>query len=84
MCQYDDDAENHIFQRLDQSEEGMFVRTLQCLAAQQQKNQAQQNQLQGGGGGGLVGGGPKEANLMPVPSPQKIQYLNTFEGKSAR
>ncbi|XP_048513131.1 protein BCL9 homolog [Athalia rosae] len=23
----------------------------------------------------------KEANLMPVPSPQQIQYLNTFEGQ---
>lgn len=25
--------------------------------------------------------GAKEANLMPVPSPQQIQYLNTFEGQ---
>lgn len=48
------------------SEEGMFVRTLQCLAAQQQKQQSAP---------------VKEANLMPVPSPQQIQYLNTFEGK---
>lgn len=23
----------------------------------------------------------KEANLMPVPSPQQIQYLNVFEGQ---
>jgi len=23
----------------------------------------------------------KEANLMPVPSPQQIQYLHTFEGQ---
>lgn len=23
----------------------------------------------------------KEPNLMPVPSPQQIQYLNTFEGQ---
>jgi hypothetical protein len=48
-------------------EEGMFVRTLQCLAAQQQKQQC---------------GPVKEANLMPVPSPQQIQYLNAFEGKA--
>lgn len=47
----------------------MFVRTLQSLAAQQQqKQQANIDPV-------------KEANLMPVPSPQKIQYLNTFEGK---
>lgn len=25
--------------------------------------------------------GCKEPNLMPVPSPQQIQYLNTFEGQ---
>lgn len=25
--------------------------------------------------------GAKEPNLMPVPSPQHIQYLNTFEGQ---
>lgn len=23
----------------------------------------------------------KEANLMPVPSPQQIQYINNFEGQ---
>lgn len=23
----------------------------------------------------------KEPNLMPVPSPQQIQYLNSFEGQ---
>ena len=26
-------------------------------------------------------GGNKEANLMPVPSPQQIQYLNPLEGQ---
>nr|CAD7587320.1 unnamed protein product [Timema genevievae] len=45
--------------------DGMFCRTLQSLA--QQKQQLQPNQ------------GAKEPNLMPVPSPQQIQYLNTFE-----
>ena len=25
--------------------------------------------------------GSKEANLMPVPSPQQISYLNTFDGQ---
>lgn len=33
---------------------------------------------------GSTAGGPsvtKEPNLMPVPSPQQIQYLNTFEGQ---
>nr|CAD7201328.1 unnamed protein product [Timema douglasi] len=47
--------------------DGMFCRTLQSLA--QQKQQQQPNQ------------GVKEPNLMPVPSPQQIQYLNTFEGQ---
>ena len=27
------------------------------------------------------GSGSKEANLMPVPSPQQIQYLNPLEGQ---
>ena len=27
------------------------------------------------------GDGGKEASLMPVPSPQQIQYLNAFEGQ---
>lgn len=26
-------------------------------------------------------GAVKEPNLMPVPSPQQIQYLNAFEGQ---
>lgn len=52
---------------LEKLDDGVFVRTLQCLAAQQQKNQ------QGGSHG-------KEPSLMPVPSPQQISYLNQFEG----
>jgi hypothetical protein len=35
----------------------------------QQKQQQQPNQPN------------KEPNLMPVPSPQQIQYLNTFDGQ---
>ncbi|XP_012166474.1 protein BCL9 homolog isoform X2 [Bombus terrestris] len=31
--------------------------------------------------GAVNAAGVKEANLMPVPSPQQIQYLNTFEGQ---
>ncbi|KAF4533444.1 hypothetical protein B566_EDAN001170 [Ephemera danica] len=47
--------------------DGMFGgRTLQSFTHQKQ----QQNT-----------GPPKEPNLMPVPSPQQIQYLNTFEGQ---
>lgn len=57
-------ATKEILEKLD---EGVFVRTLQCLAAQQQKNQ------QGSSHG-------KEPSLMPVPSPQQISYLNQFEG----
>ncbi|XP_048000273.1 collagen alpha-1(I) chain-like [Leguminivora glycinivorella] len=52
---------------LEKLDDGVFVRTLQCLAAQQQKNQA--------------AGGHKEPSLMPVPSPQQISYLNQFEGQ---
>lgn len=58
-------ASKEILEKLD---EGMFVRTLQCLAAQQQKNQ---------------GSHGKEPSLMPVPSPQQISYLNQFEGNLA-
>lgn len=48
----------------------MFGRTLQTLVQQKQQH------------GGLVNAaGVKEANLMPVPSPQQISYLNTFEGQ---
>ncbi|XP_072946097.1 protein BCL9 homolog isoform X3 [Epargyreus clarus] len=53
---------------LEKLDDGVFVRTLQCLAAQQQKNQ------QSGSHG-------KEPSLMPVPSPQQISYLNQFEGQ---
>lgn len=50
--------------------DGMFCRTLQSLAQQKQQH-----------GGAANASGVKEANLMPVPSPQQIQYLNTFEGQ---
>lgn len=53
------------------SVDGMFGRTLQSMAQQKQMNAA-------------THGPPasaKEPNLMPVPSPQQIQYLNTFEGQ---
>lgn len=50
--------------------DGMFCRTLQSLAQQKQQH-----------GGTVNATGVKEANLMPVPSPQQIQYLNTFEGQ---
>uniref|UniRef100_A0A1B6CK17 B-cell lymphoma 9 beta-catenin binding domain-containing protein n=1 Tax=Clastoptera arizonana TaxID=38151 RepID=A0A1B6CK17_9HEMI len=50
------------------SPDGMFCRSLQSLVQQKQQSV-----------------GPtsvnKEPNLMPVPSPQQIQYLNTFEGQ---
>lgn len=49
--------------------DGMFCRTLQSLAQQKQQH------------AGVNATGVKEANLMPVPSPQQIQYLNTFEGQ---
>lgn len=45
----------------------MFCRTLQSLAQQKQQQLPSQTS--------------KEPNLMPVPSPQQIQYLNTFEGQ---
>lgn len=47
----------------------MFCRTLQTLAQQNKQH------------GAVNAAGVKEANLMPVPSPQQIQYLNTFEGQ---
>ncbi|KOC65259.1 Protein BCL9 like protein [Habropoda laboriosa] len=50
--------------------DGMFCRTLQSLAQQKQQHT-----------GAVNAAGVKEANLMPVPSPQQIQYLNTFEGQ---
>merc|ERR1719337_766006 len=36
---------------------------------------------QGSSGGSGSNLGNKEANLMPVPSPQQIQYLNPLEGQ---
>ncbi|XP_063990917.1 protein BCL9 homolog isoform X1 [Diachasmimorpha longicaudata] len=51
--------------------EGMFCRTLQNLAQQKQQQQQQAHNAPG----------VKEANLMPVPSPQQIQYMNTFDGQ---
>lgn len=53
---------------LEKLDDGVFVRTLQCLAAQQQKNQQHSSNM------------GKEPSLMPVPSPQQISYLNQFEG----
>lgn len=48
----------------------MFGRTLQSLAQQKQQH------------GGIVNAaGVKEASLMPVPSPQQITYINSFEGQ---
>lgn len=54
--------EAEILEKLD---DGVFVRTLQCLAAAQKTQQASHG---------------KEPSLMPVPSPQQISYLNQFEG----
>lgn len=45
----------------------MYCRTLQSMAQQKQQQQPSQSN--------------KEPNLMPVPSPQQIQYLNTFDGQ---
>ncbi|CAG0894639.1 unnamed protein product [Darwinula stevensoni] len=74
--------------------EGMFGRTLQTYAAQQKSGGAPgpgPGSGLGPGGPGSVqtpqgmhsspAGTPKEPNLMPVPSPQQIQYLNAFEGQ---
>ncbi|XP_063219698.1 protein BCL9 homolog [Bacillus rossius redtenbacheri] len=60
--------------------DGMFCRTLQSLAQQKQQQQQQQQQQQVTPPG-QPNQPPKEPNLMPVPSPQQIQYLNTFEGQ---
>lgn len=46
----------------------MFCRTLQSLAQQKQQHTGNASTV-------------KEANLMPVPSPHQLQYLNTFEGQ---
>lgn len=50
---------------LEKLDDGVFVRTLQCLAAAQKSQQNSHG---------------KEPSLMPVPSPQQISYLNQFEG----
>lgn len=50
-----------------------FGRQLQNFAQQKHQGGPQQQQQQQQGG--------KEPNLMPVPSPQQIQYLSTFEGQ---
>ncbi|XP_061724674.1 collagen alpha-1(III) chain-like isoform X3 [Cydia pomonella] len=63
---------------LEKLDDGVFVRTLQCLAAQQQKNQQAGAEARAGAGAGSHG---KEPSLMPVPSPQQISYLNQFEGQ---
>lgn len=47
-------------------------------------NQPGVNLSPGVGVGGGTGGPqqpPKEPSLMPVPSPQQISYLNTFDGQ---
>lgn len=51
-----------------------FGRQLQNFAQQKHQGGPQQQQQQQQQGG-------KEPNLMPVPSPQQIQYLSTFEGQ---
>ena len=38
-------------------------------------------QMYGGPGSKPPQSSNKEANLMPVPSPQQIQYLNPLEGQ---
>lgn len=49
-----------------------FGRQLQSFAQQKQQH---------GGGPNKQVGQPNEPNLMPVPSPQQIQYLNAFEAQ---
>ncbi|XP_050314187.1 protein BCL9 homolog isoform X2 [Anthonomus grandis grandis] len=61
-----------------QSSDGMFGRTLQSMAQQKQQiNTSTTSSCSTLSATGAV----KEPNLMPVPSPQQIQYLNTFEGQ---
>lgn len=54
----------------------MFGRTLQSMAQQKQ-----QLNTPNACPTTTPTAGVKEPNLMPVPSPQQIQYLNTFEGQ---
>nr|XP_023011774.1 protein BCL9 homolog [Leptinotarsa decemlineata] len=57
------------------SVDGMFCRTLQSMAQKQQISTSTTTCST------TPTTGVKEPNLMPVPSPQQIQYLNTFEGQ---
>ncbi|XP_028145379.1 protein BCL9 homolog [Diabrotica virgifera virgifera] len=57
--------------------DGMFGRTLQSMAQQKQHISTSTTSCATTPTTGVV----KEPNLMPVPSPQQIQYLNTFEGQ---
>ncbi|XP_060515992.1 protein BCL9 homolog [Cylas formicarius] len=59
--------------------DGMFGRTLQSMA--QQKQQMNTSTTSSCSTSLSAMGAGKEPNLMPVPSPQQIQYLNTFEGQ---
>lgn len=60
--------------------ESIFTRSLQNLARQQQ-HQKPQPQLPHTQPMQSANSHCKEPNLMPVPSPQHIQYLSTFEGQ---
>lgn len=60
------------------SVDGMFGRSLQSIA--QQKPQISTSTTSSCPTISTTGAN-KEPNLMPVPSPQQIQYLNTFEGQ---
>lgn len=60
-----------------QSADGMFGRTLQSMAQQKQQSTSTTTCSTTPSSAGGCG---KEPNLMPVPSPQQIQY-NTFEGQ---
>lgn len=51
-----------------------FGRQLQSMAQTKQGHQMPPGQ------GNNNNGGNKEPSLMPVPSPQQIQYMNTFDG----
>ncbi|XP_066158500.1 protein BCL9 homolog isoform X1 [Euwallacea fornicatus] len=58
--------------------DGLFGRSLQSMA--HQKQQISTTTTSSCSTVTTTGTG-KEPNLMPVPSPQQIQYLNTFEGQ---
>ncbi|KAL1492756.1 hypothetical protein ABEB36_010960 [Hypothenemus hampei] len=61
-----------------QSTDGMFGRTLHSMAQQKQQMTSTTSSCAATLSTTSTG---KEPNLMPVPSPQQIQYLNTFEGQ---